>query len=285
MYHYHSIYDSRDWLLRFSDPEFAKHVAVAKYLGLVALRIADPVILPINTTQYSIELGIYLSKYVDLCRLYIDMLIICGCHRVEELAEKQGLEPDLSSLREAISDVYNASIHLDHEKEEAEKALREALLEAEKKVSRGGHCIHWGAFLKQRLNSLKNFVNRVFGLHSSLNGQHAVEVHTPGGDEGPPDPIMLKGDLPREVRDAVEYVCRINAKLAGFERGFIDDDGLTGREWYRHLGVAPGKWLGYGATTFPAVTEALEDKNVTLANAEAKRLANLLEKLAEFLNN
>lgn len=27
------------------------------------------------------------------------------------------------------------------------------------------------------------------------------------------------------------------------------------REWYKHKVTAPGLWLGYGATTFPAITE------------------------------
>lgn len=30
---------------------------------------------------------------------------------------------------------------------------------------------------------------------------------------------------------------------------------LQDREWYKHKGTAPGIWLGYGATTFPALTE------------------------------
>lgn len=34
----------------------------------------------------------------------------------------------------------------------------------------------------------------------------------------------------------------INKKLASFERGFLSDAGIKDREWYRHLGVAPGKW-------------------------------------------
>lgn len=34
----------------------------------------------------------------------------------------------------------------------------------------------------------------------------------------------------------------INKKLALFERGFLSDTGIKDREWYRHLGVAPGKW-------------------------------------------
>lgn len=39
---------------------------------------------------------------------------------------------------------------------------------------------------------------------------------------------------------------------------------------------------GYGATTFPALTESLTyDKNATLAKAEAKRLQKLIDDLAE----
>ena len=64
MCHYHSVYGSHHWEAQFSDPGFFKHVAMAKYLGLVALRVADSITLPINTTQYTLELESYLSKYV-----------------------------------------------------------------------------------------------------------------------------------------------------------------------------------------------------------------------------
>ncbi|BGP43868.1 Vacuolar protein sorting-associated protein 70 [Rhodotorula kratochvilovae] len=74
-------------------------------------------------------------------------------------------------------------------------------------------------------------------------------------------------------KDAKE-LRRINAALRGFERGFLgDEQGLQGREWYRHLGVAPGRWLGYGATTLPGVTEALTlDQDADRAALEVKRL-------------
>ncbi|KAH9899682.1 Zn-dependent exopeptidase [Cubamyces lactineus] len=85
-----------------------------------------------------------------------------------------------------------------------------------------------------------------------------------------------------ELAKAVRRVQSANAKLIGFERGFISEEGLEGREWYKHLGVAPGKWLGYGATTLPTLTEALTiEQNVTLAEREAARLASLLDTLAQ----
>jgi N-acetylated-alpha-linked acidic dipeptidase len=82
---------------------------------------------------------------------------------------------------------------------------------------------------------------------------------------------------------------------------FISEDGIKDREWYRHLGVAPGKWLGkhwvssalvfgnslalgYGATTLPAITEAITyEKDGQLAKDEANKLASLLQKMAKDL--
>jgi N-acetylated-alpha-linked acidic dipeptidase len=37
-------------------------VAVAKHLGLLALRLSDSIVVPLNTTHYAHELGNYLDK-------------------------------------------------------------------------------------------------------------------------------------------------------------------------------------------------------------------------------
>jgi N-acetylated-alpha-linked acidic dipeptidase len=52
-----------------------------------------------------------------------------------------------------------------------------------------------------------------------------------------PDPI-------KRFIEAARRLGRSNKKLKSFERGFISEDGIKDREWYKHLGVAPGKWLG-----------------------------------------
>lgn len=103
----------------------------------------------------------------------------------------------------------------------------------------------------------------------------------------------------KRFRKATQRVRAVNQKLKAFERGFIHEDGIKDREWYRNLDIAPGKWLGkcknvlpvveiakqtsagYGATTFPALTESFTiEKNATMAQYEAKRLQKLIEKLA-----
>ena len=73
---------------------------------------------------------------------------------------------------------------------------------------------------------------------------------------------------------------RLNRHLMSFEQGFIDKQGLSGREWYRHLGVAPGRWLGYGATTFPGVLESFSLDNGNGAAREIERLVRALDRIA-----
>lgn len=48
----------------------------------------------------------------------------------------------------------------------------------------------------------------------------------------------------RKFIRAAKRIQRVNKKLASFEQGFLSKDGIKDREWYLHLGVAPGKNLG-----------------------------------------
>lgn len=64
VYHYHSIYDSFHFMDKFLDPGYHKHVDMAKVMGLALLRLSDSLVLPINVTQYSVELSAYLNKCV-----------------------------------------------------------------------------------------------------------------------------------------------------------------------------------------------------------------------------
>jgi N-acetylated-alpha-linked acidic dipeptidase len=80
--------------------------------------------------------------------------------------------------------------------------------------------------------------------------------------------------------DSMPRLREIDIRLGRFEQGFLSETGIKDREWYRHLGVAPGKWKGYGATPFPALSEAIEiERNATLAKAEVGRLVEVVETL------
>ncbi|GJE84350.1 Zn-dependent exopeptidase [Phanerochaete sordida] len=225
-YHYHSIYDSQRWQEVYADPGFHRHVAVAKQLGLVALRMIDSIVLPLNTTQYALELNEYLDFVLDDAPADIAASV------------------DFAPLRHAFKRLQHASAKHDAEKAAAEKHFRKLL-----------------AKLPSRATSVRErWAQRVLAL---LKGNR--------------DPV-------REFRKAAKRVQRANDRLKGFEKGFIHEEGIKDREWYRHLIIAPGKWLGYGATPLPSIYDALVyEQNVTLAKHEVKRVEHLLHKMAKAL--
>ncbi|XP_043706073.1 probable glutamate carboxypeptidase LAMP1 isoform X1 [Telopea speciosissima] len=62
---YHSMYDDFEWMKKFGDPTFHRHVAVASIWGLVALRLADEEFLPFNYLSYAQELQESTKKFED----------------------------------------------------------------------------------------------------------------------------------------------------------------------------------------------------------------------------
>ncbi|KAF9478208.1 Zn-dependent exopeptidase [Pholiota conissans] len=284
-YHYHSIYDSQAWQERYGDPGFYRHVAVAQYLGLLGLRLTDSIILPLNTTQYSLELEDYLDEVES---------------RLPSLGKPEAEKVKLSALRSTIQAVQESSLKLDAEKAKAEEEFTKLLRRLPFPGRRGIRQ------RRRRMGSLRrvaDWIKGVFGvpppteeelqllsLRSAESWEEYLEyvsivgvdsfdnlddIEPKHGCHGLPlDPI-------RKFIKAAKRVVKANQKLRAFERGFISEGGIKDREWYKHLGVAPGKWLGYGATTFPGLTEAITfEKNVTLIHHEANRLEVLLKALA-----
>ncbi|KAF9058017.1 Zn-dependent exopeptidase [Panaeolus papilionaceus] len=281
VYHYHSIYDSQSWQERYGDKGFHRHVAVAQHLGLLGLRLIDSIVVPLNTTQYALELDEYLEKVESLLPSLGD----------------QAQEVHFSSLRKSIQRVQEASFNLDQEKTVAEEEFKKLLRKLPWGPRRFGGCSRRRGFYRKFADFVKNVfgvpppteeqLSRIHGhwdahswlayLDESVDVEQAERVimqHL-GHKKKPHFPI-------RRFIEAAKRVGRANKRLLKFERGFISEGGIKEREWYKHLGVAPGKWLGYGATTFPALTEAITyEKDVSLINYEAERLEELLEKLAD----
>ncbi|KAN0097547.1 hypothetical protein V8E55_001993 [Tylopilus felleus] len=237
-YHYHSIYDSQMWQETYADPGFHRHVET---LGLLTLRLLNSIILPLNNTEYALQL----DSYVD-------------------------------TLRDAISELQQASTKLDVEKLKAKEAFRKTVRNFPHKQV--GHRV---------VHRIIKWVKRYLGIGIPLPDRDNVELlkfpslHVLSTMEDVTDGSRCKGP-PCNLIEVATRVKKVNQKLAMFERGFISEEGVKNREWYKHLGVAPGMYLGYGATTFPALTEAiLYEQNVTLVEYEVTRLTTLLIRLAQ----
>ena len=183
---------------------------------------------------------------------------------MEELAASSSATLILAPLRAAIKSLQFASLELDAEKLVAERVLKRIIRKWQKSQSsqyeRKDGCFQR---LMRRLRVL--FTEETYEPPSQMEGQlektgadvgmhqndDEVEVedwpipHLPKHPHWPHWPHKPRHP-PRKLIEAVKAVRKINQKLASFERGFIHEDGIKDREWYRHLGVAPGKWLGMG---------------------------------------
>ncbi|ESK87859.1 vacuolar protein sorting-associated protein 70 [Moniliophthora roreri MCA 2997] len=258
VYHYHSIYDTVRWQEEYADPGYDRHIAVARHLGLMVMRLADSIIVPLNTTQYALELDDYLDKIENLVS---DM-------------DVPDLSSELVALRSSIAYLQIASMKLDQEKVAAEENFKDAL----SKLPWTFDAVSEHHCTRNLFPEVVNWIRSIFGLNENYPVHWASYLSADIGDilpRLPKNPIL-------EFIKAARRVSSVNKKLIAFERGFLSESGVTNRQWYRHLGVAPGKWLGYGATTFPALSEAIQfDRNVTGAKYEARRLIELLDVLTE----
>lgn len=175
----------------------------------------------------------------------------------------QASEVQFSSLRKAIKGVQEASAKLDAEKYEAEENFKKLLKRMQFPFSRRDGVRQRGR-RSGVLRRAADWVKGVFGvppptdeelqrlsIRSADSWEEYLEYASIAALETPlEEEADAEGDkygLPFPIRDfikAAKRVGRANRKLKAFERGFISEGGIKDREWYKHLGVAPGKWLG-----------------------------------------
>lgn len=77
---------------------------------------------------------------------------------------------------------------------------------------------------------------------------------------------------------------KLNGLLLDIDQLLLDDRGLPGRAWYRHMIYAPGRFTGYGAKTLPGVREAIEERRFDDANVYAGRIAAVLDAYSKRLD-
>jgi N-acetylated-alpha-linked acidic dipeptidase len=70
---------------------------------------------------------------------------------------------------------------------------------------------------------------------------------------------------------------RINDALIAVERAFLDAQGLPGRPWFRHMLIAPGLTTGYAPWPFPALQQAVEERDRAMAAEESKRIVSAIK--------
>ena len=77
----------------------------------------------------------------------------------------------------------------------------------------------------------------------------------------------------------------VNQQLIESERKLTNAQGLPNRPWYRHEIYAPGYYTGYAVKTIPAVREAIEQKQWSLADEQIGVVSKTLEGEAALIDS
>jgi N-acetylated-alpha-linked acidic dipeptidase len=76
---------------------------------------------------------------------------------------------------------------------------------------------------------------------------------------------------------------QLDALLQHLESSLLDESGLPGRGWYKHLLYAPGRYTGYGVKTVPGVREAIEQGEYQQAERYVTLTAQALDRYSKQL--
>lgn len=159
---------------------------------------------------------------------------------VEELASGIATLPKLHRIRKAVSELRKASAKLDVEKAKVEKAFHKAVRNLPR-----------GRFGHRTLRRIKNWIQRHLGIGAPLPEHNDTDLEFPAlhtlntiWDTSIQDLCKSRKGRFCDLIKAAIRVKTVNQKLILFERGFISEEGVKDREWFRHLGVAPGKYSG-----------------------------------------
>jgi N-acetylated-alpha-linked acidic dipeptidase len=77
----------------------------------------------------------------------------------------------------------------------------------------------------------------------------------------------------------------LNQTLRQTEAAFITTQGLPNRPWYRHVIFAPGEFTGYSAVAIPGVNEAIDARDLSLAQQQLAVLTQALTRAAQTLES
>ncbi|KAE8417846.1 hypothetical protein BDV36DRAFT_295774 [Aspergillus pseudocaelatus] len=105
VFHWHSDFDTVQWMDTFGDPNYEYHTASAKLWALAATHLADEPVLSFNATAYPVSLDGYLDELKDTLR-----------KAISDEASQQGQDSctvNLQPLGDAIAELHQVAVQFD----------------------------------------------------------------------------------------------------------------------------------------------------------------------------
>ncbi|KAI9773129.1 MAG: hypothetical protein M1840_008250 [Geoglossum simile] len=208
IYHYHSNFDSFDWMDKFGDPGWHYHVTMTRLWSLLAAKLVEAPIIPFNATDYADELGSYLRSVED--GVNGNHTPAAGVDGHDDLKDLFGLT--FTHLKTSIKRLRKTAVELDAYATELEERL--------------GEDIPWWKWWKRvqlfyevkRINLKYKYFERRFLYPQGLDGRpwYKHVVFAPGiwtGYSGATFPGLVESITARNRTNARRWSSIINKRV------------------------------------------------------------------------
>ncbi|EWC43621.1 hypothetical protein DRE_01508 [Drechslerella stenobrocha 248] len=176
VYHYHSNYDSFDWMRRFGDPGFTYHRVATNLLGNMALQLSETPVIPFNLSDYANFLSEHTLKAID----FLDKTAATRGVPLQDSTTVQLARNQLHHLLKRTYKLQDAASVFDAHATALAREITELSAEAPwwKRWFRAAH--YWARV--KETNRRIQFFERNFGYEGGLDGREVFKhvVFAPG---------------------------------------------------------------------------------------------------------
>eukprot|EP00899_Mesostigma_viride_P029609 jgi/Mesvir1/9833/Mv14236-RA.1 len=261
---YHMAYDNYHWMEMYGDPLFLNHAAMASLWGLVALRLTDDQLLPFNYSHYADELTVYtsaidkqLSKAAVRRHLANTDAIWASINELTAADVLAGTEADEVAVGYLDLQFWHPTLG-SGDSSSNPSGLASSLNNA------GGGGNSRGLLLPRRGldGRVQDGTRYPSSSSSSYSSSSYSSSYDPSGSTPAPKAEIRPSGTTNPHGQPMTSVWwarrRLNDRMMMAERGFLDDEGLVGRPWFKHLVYAPSGENQYLTEGFPGIAAALQ---------------------------
>ncbi|KAK9327965.1 hypothetical protein V1520DRAFT_347381 [Lipomyces starkeyi] len=229
VYQYHSNYDSFHWMDKYGDPTWEYHVAMVKIWGLVALQLSEIEVISFDVVEYARSL---LSYFNDVKT------------KISHIVSEDELSVDIYDGFYDCPEIPGSLIR------ECRYIDASAIVDVDLPDLKLG----WW-YISSSLRNCSDALDKLLSTATTFDAKSSYI-----NKQYLTDYPWFKGYKKMRVYFQIQG---LNSQYRQFERKFLYEGGLDGREWFKHVVFAPGVWTGYAGVTFPGLNEALDARNIS----------------------
>jgi N-acetylated-alpha-linked acidic dipeptidase len=255
-YPYHSCYETFEWMMKFGDPGLQYHQLLAQVWVLLIIELSGEMILRLDVNEYANAV----ASYIDDLQKYSETK---GAPWADEKGNG-GFK--LDDLWESSKLLIEKATHFSNWESWWDMEF----------YGRGG--LETNALALQRIlhnEKASDFETNLLDIPDSETQHHGVGgfftalIHSGlGTSHNKTDSQGGDGNGEGEVE--------VQHSTAG-------ENGIKGREQFKHVVLGPRKWQGYEGDTFPHVRDAIEDQDWIGAQERVDAAAKVIKRAAERL--